>query len=257
MVNNADQQPSSSTTMLPLTETQSTAGNKPPCTRTLISVEDKNNAEDDEDIYDQPDDHDDLPEGIVDDDDDNGENDDEDDDDDDEAPYEVDADDEQSNDMLDDGTEDDDDNGPKSTSPAPLSLSNITNHNLVTKIDLHKPVVQVISMKVNNNNNNNNINDDKVINFKTKEFNVQAPESEDSAADVSYERTSDNETDIEDTTITTVNTNNPNNIDLKELNYEQRFKITQSIWYLPHINRATVVHYLQGKTVGVFIVSIA
>ncbi|OTF71659.1 Src homology 2 (SH2) domain containing protein, partial [Euroglyphus maynei] len=30
--------------------------------------------------------------------------------------------------------------------------------------------------------------------------------------------------------------------------------MTQTIWYLPHINRATVVHYLQRKAVGVFIV---
>lgn len=36
--------------------------------------------------------------------------------------------------------------------------------------------------------------------------------------------------------------------------FEERLKLAQPIWYLPHINRATVVHYLQGKTVGVFIV---
>lgn len=38
-------------------------------------------------------------------------------------------------------------------------------------------------------------------------------------------------------------------------NFEERLKLAQPIWYLPHINRATVVHYLQGKSVGVFIVS--
>ena len=32
-------------------------------------------------------------------------------------------------------------------------------------------------------------------------------------------------------------------------------RITQPIWHLPHVDRATVVHYLQSKPVGVFIVS--
>jgi len=32
-------------------------------------------------------------------------------------------------------------------------------------------------------------------------------------------------------------------------------RITQPIWHLPHVDRATVVHYLQTKPVGVFIVS--
>lgn len=41
-----------------------------------------------------------------------------------------------------------------------------------------------------------------------------------------------------------------------EIDLDERFRITQSIWYLPSINRASVVHFLQGKPVGVFIVSI-
>lgn len=42
---------------------------------------------------------------------------------------------------------------------------------------------------------------------------------------------------------------------LESINMDDRLRLTQQIWYLPHINRATVVHYLQGKAVGVFIVS--
>lgn len=41
---------------------------------------------------------------------------------------------------------------------------------------------------------------------------------------------------------------------LESINMDDRLRLTQQIWYLPHINRATVVHYLQGKAVGVFIV---
>lgn len=41
-----------------------------------------------------------------------------------------------------------------------------------------------------------------------------------------------------------------------EIDLDERFRITQPIWYLPSVNRASVVHFLQGKPVGVFIVSI-
>lgn len=39
------------------------------------------------------------------------------------------------------------------------------------------------------------------------------------------------------------------------LDMEQRLRMTTPIWYMPNINRATVVHFLQGKGVGVFVVS--
>ncbi|XP_075589747.1 protein sprint isoform X5 [Dermatophagoides farinae] len=225
-----------------------------------------------------------LPEGNVDDDDelDHEEEDDDDDDDDDdgrEIAYEVDADDEQSNDMLDDNTddeeEDEDDDGPKSTSPGPVAAGSI-----VTKIDPStKSMVQVISIMKNHSHSHQQKNQNQqqqqqqpktitsFINQKMLKDEIMRPaESEDSAADVSYERTSDlaesddlegeeEEEDATTTTLTTVDTNNVNNLDsVKELSYDQRFRMTQTIWYLPHINRATVVHYLQGKNVGVFIV---
>nr|XP_027203919.1 protein sprint-like isoform X1 [Dermatophagoides pteronyssinus] len=226
-----------------------------------------------------------LPEGNVDDDDDDDdlhqENDgdeldheeDEDEDDDDiegeEIAYEIDADDEQSNDMLDDNTDyddrDDEDDGPKSTSPGPVAP-----RSSVTKIDPStKSMIKVVSIMKNHSNSNHQNQSPKTItsfiNEKMKELppsstTTQQQESEDSAADVSYERTTSDlaESDLEDTTtLTTVDTMNAiTNLqdNIKELSYDQRFKMTQTIWYLPHINRATVVHYLQRKAVGVFIV---
>lgn len=83
------------------------------------------------------------------------------------------------------------------------------------------------------------------VNFKSK---INNEDSEDSAADVSYERGSDIE-----------GSENEDGADFDSnealIAFKQRIRISQPIWYLPHINRATVVHYLQGKNVGVFIVS--